>query len=480
MKNRENISKLLSLFLFKQLNSKTMFTSLKFLTTLIAITLFSSLSIFAFPLVSQADDDDDGGSSSGGSTSVPTVPTNQVSMELMLSVDVSGSINSNEYALQKQGYIDAFNNPDVQNAIELLPYGLAVAIETWSGSVKDTSSWYKITTAAEAANFANVIASTLDQNSGSGSTDITEALESASSALINNDYYGDILVIDISGDGFDNTAKISSYDRSNFVNNYNQANGTNYSNYLNSSKCHYSTGIPVQDVVCPPLQEARDNAIANGIIINGLPIVSDNVQNDRQHELETYYRNNVIGGVHPVTGKETNSDGELVYFAEVAQDFDDFADAVAAKIQKEIEDAVDIVEEIELSNPDPNANRNPYVMNDTAATKEGESETIFVLYNDVDPDGDGIDDLSINRIINLEDGTSSSDTLNLQSGTVSIVNDTVVYQPVSGFSGTETFAYEAADGNGGTGQARITVTVGPEPPPTEETGDDVAPSFRAD
>ncbi len=455
IKNRENISKLLSLFLFKQLNSKNMFTSLKFLTTLIAITLFSSLSILSFPLVSQADDDDDGGSSSsGGST---PVPDDQVSMELILSVDVSGSINSSEYALQKQGYIDAFNNPDVQNAIELLPYGLAVAIETWSGSVKDTSSWYKITTAAEAANFANVIASTLDQNSGSGSTDITEALESASSALINNDYYGDILVIDISGDGFDNTAKISSYDKSNFVNNYNQVNGTNYSNYLNKSKCHYSTGIPVEDVVCPPLQAARDNAMANGIIINGLPIVSNNVQNDRQHELETYYINNVIGGVNPVTGAD-------VSFVEVAQDFDDFADAVAAKIQKEIEDAVDIVEEIELSNPDPNANRNPYVMNDTATTPNG-SVSVDVLANDSDPDGDG---LSISSV------TSG------QNGTVSITGSGLLYQPNSGFAGTDTFSYTATDGNGGSGTATVTVTIGPEPPPTEETGDDVAPPVRAD
>ena len=456
MKNRAKISKLLSLFLFKQLNSKTMFSSLKFLTTLIAIALLSSLSIFAFPLVSQADDDD-GGSSGGSSTPVPTVPTNQVSMELILSVDVSGSINSSEYALQKQGYIDAFSNEYVQNAIELLPYGLAVAIETWSGSVKDTSSWYKITTAAEAANFANVIDSILDQNSGSGSTDITEALESASSALINNDYYGDILVIDISGDGFDNTAKISSYDRSNFVNNYNQANGTKYSNYLNSSKCHYSTGIPVQDVVCPPLQAARDNAIENGIIINGLPIVSDNVQNDRQHELETYYINNVIGGEHPVTGAD-------VSFVEVAQDFDDFADAVAAKIQKEIEDAVDIVEEIELSNPDPNANRNPYVINDTATTPNG-SVSVDVLANDSDPDGDG---LSISSV------TSG------QNGTVSITGSGLLYQPNSGFAGTDTFSYTATDGNGGSGTATVTVTIGPEPPPTEETGDDVAPPVRAD
>ena len=205
--------------------------------------------------------------------------------------------------------------------------------------------------------------------------------------------------------------------------------------------------------------------------------MSNKAQNDRQHELEAYYRNNVIGGLHPITGTETNSYGEPVYFAQVAQDFDDFANAVAAKIQKEIEDAIDIVEEIELSDPDPNANRNPYVMNDTAETPEGVSITVDVLANDVDPDDDG---LYINRIINLQDGTASSNTLNLQSGTVSIVNDTVVYEPVSGFSGTETFAYEAADGNGGTGTATITVTVGAEPPVPEENGDDVAPPIYPD
>ncbi len=479
MKNQKNISKLLSLFLFKQLNSKSMFAPFKLLTTLIAITLFSSLSIFAFPLASQADDDDGGSSGcasssdddDGGSSNCGTQGSNsgsgsddRVSMELILSVDVSGSINSSEYALQKQGYIDAFNNPDVQNAIELLPYGLAVAIETWSGNVKNTSSWYKITTATDAANFANVIASTLNQNSGSGSTNITEALQSAASKLVTNDYYGDILVIDLSGDGFDNTAKISSYDRSNFVNNYNQANGTNYNNYLNSSRCHYSANIPVEDVVCPPLQAARDNAIANGIIINGLPIVSNNVQNDRQHELEAYYRNNVIGGVHPITGTETNSYGEPVYFAQVAQDFGDFANAVAAKIQKEIEDAVEIVIEIELSNPDPNANRNPYVMNDTATTPSG-SVSVNVLANDSDPDGDG---LSISSV------TSG------QNGTVSITGNRLLYQPNSGFAGTDTFSYTATDGNGGSGTATVTVTIGSEPPMPEENGDDVAPPIFPD
>ncbi len=166
--------------------------------------------------------------------------------------------------------------------------------------------------------------------------------------------------------------------------------------------------------------------------------------------------------MHPVTGAETNSDGELVYFAEVAQDFDDFANAVAAKIQKEIEDAVDIAIEIEL-NPDPNPNRNPYVMNDTATTPSG-SVSVDVLANDSDPDGDSL---------------SISSVTNGQNGTVSITGNRLLYQPNSGFAGTDTFTYTATDGNL-SGTATVTVTIGPEPPPTEETGDDVAPPVRAD
>jgi len=49
-----------------------------------------------------------------------------VSLELALLVDVSGSVNATEYNLQKTGYIDAFNNIGLQNAIASLPGGIAV------------------------------------------------------------------------------------------------------------------------------------------------------------------------------------------------------------------------------------------------------------------------------------------------------------------------------------------------------------------
>lgn len=416
---------------------------------ILAIVLLTGLSIFSFPLMSHADDDDggspatcqvgggdddDGGSSVSNNcvTPTPQVPSNKVTMELMLSVDVSGSINPAEYDLQKRGYINAFRSKKVQDAIELLPNGLAVAMETWSGNIQKTSSWYKVTTAAEAESFANVIASTLDQNRGRGSTHITKAIQSGATGLVTNPYDGDVLVIDISGDGFDNTA----------------INGRN-------SRCSRMIGTPVAQVTCVPLQSARDNAIANGIIINGLPIVSKQPQKDRQHELAPYYQNNVIGGLNPSTGGTTKLNGEPVAFIQIAQDFEDFADAVAVKIEKEIITTI----EIAPPNPDPNANRDPYVINDTASTRLS-SVLVDVLANDSDPDGDT---LTIRR---ASQG---------QNGRTSIRNGQVRYRPNRGFTGVDTFTYTAIDGKGGSGTATVTVNVGPQPPLPPKDDDPTPP-----
>ena len=391
---------------------------------LLATTFLTGLAIFGFPLTSQAECEEGCGGSLPTWSTPPaptTTPTDKVTMELMLSVDVSGSINSSEYNLQKQGYINAFRNRQVQDAIELLPDGLAVAIETWSTDINRTSSWYKITTAAEAESFANVIASILNQSSGNGGTNVTEALGSAASELITNPYDGDVLVIDVSGDGFDNMA----------------INGS-------SSRCGYFTGTPINQVACLPLQAMRDNIVNNGIIINGLPIVSNNPQHDRQHELATYYANNVIGGRNPSTGGTTKSNGEPVAFMQVAQDFNNFANAVATKIEQEILTA------IEIAPPPTTSNRNPYVVNDIVNTP-GSSITVYVLANDSDPDGDS---LSISNVSNPANGSVS----------ISADGQSVTYQPSGGFSGLDEFTYTASDGRGGTGTATVSVFVGNEPP----------------
>ena len=407
----------------------------KLFKQLIAIAFLTGLSIFSFPHISKAESECESGNC-GTPTPIPTSPANKVTMELMLSVDVSGSINSEEYNLQKQGYINAFKNKKVQDAIELLPDGLAVAIETWSSGVNRTSSWYKITTAAEASSFANVIASTLNQSKGGGSTNITEALQSASKELVKNEYDGKVLVIDVSGDGFDNTAR----------------NGSN-------SRCNYSKGTPVEQVVCLPLQAARDNAVANGIIINGLPIVSKYPQSDRQHELATYYENNVIGGLNPSTGTTTKSNGEPVAFIQIAQDFDNFANAVATKIEKEILTTI----EIAPPDPDPNVNRKPIVLDDTATSLDGSAVVIDVLDNDSDPDGDD----SKLTIVNYS--TELNGTISKQYNYTKSRYELVYTPNDPSFAGVVTFTYTARDEKGATGTATVTVNVGQEPPMPNET-----------
>ena len=405
------------------------------LKKLISIAFLTGISIFCFPLVSQAESECES-SNCGNPVPIQTTPANKVTMELMLSVDVSGSINSSEYNLQKQGYINAFRNKKVQDAIELLPDGLAVAIETWSGDINKTSGWSKITTAAEAEAFANVIDNTLNRSSGGGSTNITEALRSASSKLVTNEYNGDILVIDISGDGFDNTAR----------------NGSN-------SRCGYSQGTPVEQVFCAPLQRVRDNAVANGIIINGLPIVSKYAQSDRQHELAPYYKNNVIGGVNPTTGTTTTSTGQPVSFIQIAQDFDNFADAVATKIEKEILTIIEILP----PNPDPDFNRKPYVIDDIAESPNGFSVRVDVLANDSDPDGDD-DNLSITDF----DQRSSNGRVEKRFNAVKSRYELIYTPNRRNFVGIDTFTYEATDEKGASGTATVTVSVGQEPPIPEE------------
>ncbi len=59
-----------------------------------------------------------------------------VALELALLVDVSGSVDATEYNLQKQGYINAFNDAVIQANITSLTGGIAVTYIEWSGSTQ--------------------------------------------------------------------------------------------------------------------------------------------------------------------------------------------------------------------------------------------------------------------------------------------------------------------------------------------------------
>jgi hypothetical protein len=200
-----------------------------------------------------------------------------VSTELVLSVDVSGSVDSGEFNLQRQGYVNAFRDAELISLIESLENGIAVTLQYWSATPAAALGWFHITDAASAETFAAAIART-DRPSGSWftgigtTTNIAGAIYSATSLLNTNDFVGDRLVIDVSGDGRQNE----------------NASATNYCGLYYSMGRARSNEFSAE---CLNLvASARNAAVAQGVTINGLPILT-NVSN-----LDSYFQSYVIGG----------------------------------------------------------------------------------------------------------------------------------------------------------------------------------------
>lgn len=206
------------------------------------------------------------------SMNVSAIP---VDLELVLAVDVSGSVDGNEYAGQKGGYVAAFKDAAVQNAILGTSNGrigkIAVTYVEWSGTNQQATlvNWTLIDSAASATAFADSIAGTT--RAYNGSTGVAAAI-GYSAGLFGSAHTGNRKVIDISGDGQENTF-----------------------------------GSPSTE---------RDTALAGGVdAINAIAIESSS--------LEQYYRDNVIGG--------TDS------FALFATDFDaSFTAGIKRKLFQEI------------------------------------------------------------------------------------------------------------------------------------------------
>lgn len=124
-----------------------------------------------------------------------------VSLELLLLVDVSGSVNATEYNLQKQGYIDAFNDAGIQAAITAASGGIAVAYAEWSGAGEQSLlvNFAHLTDAASASNFATAIAGT--SRAFNGNTAPGSAIGFGAPLFVGNGFEGSRLVMDVSGDG---------------------------------------------------------------------------------------------------------------------------------------------------------------------------------------------------------------------------------------------------------------------------------------
>ncbi len=187
-----------------------------------------------------------------------------VDLELIVAVDVSGSMDEEEHVLQRQGFVAAFRHPEVINTIMSGFIGrVAVTYVEWAGPVSQvvTVPWRIIDGKDSAGAFADILAD--EPIAFIRGTSISGGIEFAAGLFTDNGIEGTRRVIDVSGDGANNMGE--------------------------------------------PVEAARDRALARGIVINGLPLLLK----PRLYfwtggaGLDDYYRDCVIGGpgsfVIPVT-----------------------------------------------------------------------------------------------------------------------------------------------------------------------------------
>lgn len=131
-----------------------------------------------------------------------------VDVELQLLADVSGSVNSTEYALQLEGYANAFRNQAIIDLITDTSDGrlgsIAVQFIEWSTASQQSVQvdWMLINSAATAIAFANQLDAL--SRAFSGLTAVGSAIEFGYPLFFNNNFNGTRLVMDVSGDGIQN------------------------------------------------------------------------------------------------------------------------------------------------------------------------------------------------------------------------------------------------------------------------------------
>lgn len=175
-----------------------------------------------------------------------------VDLELVLATDVSASIDEEEAAFQRSGYLAALTNPEVVATIRGGVLGrIAVTYVEWAGTQRTVVDWTVIEDKASAGAFAVALRSS--SMSGGTTTSISGALDYAASLFDANGFEGTRRVIDISGDG--------------------------------------------RNQVGRPLSYARTDVLASGITINALPMVHRDKDGQVVNpDLDTYYSQHVIGG----------------------------------------------------------------------------------------------------------------------------------------------------------------------------------------
>lgn len=195
-----------------------------------------------------------------------------VSIELVLAVDTSLSVDDVEYDLQMRGIAKAFRTPEIIALIQQQG-GVAVTLFQWNSRVdpRYMIPWHLLHSPASVSSFADKVEQAA-RDPVRGFTAIGGAIDFGVSLIAQNEFDGRRLKIDISGDGRNNTGV-----------------------------------LPV---------ESWRGADTRGVVINGLPILIDTFG------LDTYFREKVIHGPGA--------------FIEIATDYGDFAQAFLRKLTREI------------------------------------------------------------------------------------------------------------------------------------------------
>jgi hypothetical protein len=199
-----------------------------------------------------------------------------VDLQLVLAVDVSGSVSPQRFELQKMGYVGAFQNPRVLSAIlGGRNQSIAVTMMQWSGPFLQSQvlPWTVIKDEPSVKALAGAIESAPRTMYGGG-TSISGAIDQAVTLFPQGSFKTERRVIDVSGDGSNNRGR--------------------------------------------SVTLARDEAIDAGVVINGLPILAF------EPYLDQYYKDYVIGGPGA--------------FMIAAKSFETFAEAILMKLIIEIAD----------------------------------------------------------------------------------------------------------------------------------------------
>lgn len=178
-----------------------------------------------------------------------------VDVELVLAVDISYSMDPDEQALQREGYVQALTSVEFLRALREGANGkIAITYVEWAGEHdrKVVMPW-RLIDGPEAADAVAAEIARAPLRRGSR-TSISGALAFAKSLFDNSGYRGLRRVIDVSGDGANNSG--------------------------------------------PPVALVRDEVIAAGITINGLPVMlkRSNPGSLDIEKLDIYYEDCVIGG----------------------------------------------------------------------------------------------------------------------------------------------------------------------------------------